>query len=241
MATLVLAAAGSAVGGAIGGAAFGLGGAVIGQAAGAVLGGVIDQKILGGGSAAVERGRAGNLRLQTAEEGAPIPRVYGRMRVSGQVIWSTRFRETVIEGDTGGKGGGGTRTRDYTYSLSFAVALAEGPIDRIGRVWADGKPMDLEGVTWRLHRGHAAQGADPAIEAAEEHAPAFRGVAYLVFEDLPVGPYGNRAPQISVEVFRQPRAPDQVETAEEDLELRSIVKAVAMSPGSGEFAYETEP
>ncbi|MEM1313151.1 MAG: glycoside hydrolase TIM-barrel-like domain-containing protein, partial [Pseudomonadota bacterium] len=124
---------------------------------------------------------------------------------------------------------------------SFAVALAEGPIERIGRVWADGKPMDLEGVSWRLHRGGRQQGPDPAIEAAEGEAPAFRGVAYIVFEDLPVGPFGNRVPQISVEVMRQPRIPDALDLQEEDLSLRSVVKAVAMSPGSGEFAYETEP
>ncbi|MEM1314034.1 MAG: host specificity protein, partial [Pseudomonadota bacterium] len=163
MATLVLAAAGTAVGGSVGGAILGIGGSVIGQAAGAVLGAAIDQRILGSGSAAVERGKAGTLRLQTAEEGAPIPRVYGRMRVTGQVIWSTRFREEVIEGEVGGKGTGGQTVRDYQYSVSFAVALAEGPIERIGRVWADGKPMDLEGVSWRLHRGGRQQGPDPAI------------------------------------------------------------------------------
>ncbi|MEM6742878.1 MAG: glycoside hydrolase TIM-barrel-like domain-containing protein, partial [Pseudomonadota bacterium] len=241
MATLVLAAAGTAVGGSFGGAILGVGGSVVGQAAGAVLGGAIDQRILGSGSAAVERGKAGTLRLQTAEEGAPIPRVYGRMRVTGQVIWSTRFREEIVEGEVGGKGGGAQRTRDYRYSISFAVALTEGPIDRIGRVWADGKPMDLEGVSWRLHKGAGGQGPDPAIEAVETEAPAFRGVAYIVFEDLPVGPYGNRVPQISVEVMRQPRMPDGLDLQEEDLSLRSVVRGVAMSPGSGEFAYETEP
>ena len=42
------------------------------------------------------------------------------------------------------------------------MALCEGPITGIGRIWADGKPMDLSGVTWRWYPGDEAQTADPA-------------------------------------------------------------------------------
>ena len=115
MATLVLAAAGTALGTAAGGSILGIGAAAIGQAGGAVLGAVIDQKILGGGSDAVSRGRASGLKVQAANEGAPIPRVYGRMRVAGQLIWSTRFREHVSES---GGGKGGPTARDYSYTIS---------------------------------------------------------------------------------------------------------------------------
>lgn len=235
MATLVLAAAGAAIGGSVGGAVAGIGAAALGQAVGAVAGGLIDQRILGGGSRAVERGRAGALRVQTSEEGAPLPRIYGRMRVAGQVIWSTRFRETV---DVRGGGKGQPKVRDYGYTLSFAVALAEGPIDRIGRVWADGRIISLDKLNWRLHAGDEDQAPDPLIAAVEGAAPAFRGTAYLVFEDLPVGEFGNRLPQISVEVFRQPRPPAGAVAAPS---LRAVVRGVAMSPGTGEFAYDTEP
>lgn len=36
-----------------------------------------------------------------------------------------------------------------TIAASFAVVLCIGPVTGIGRIWADGKPMDLSGVTWR--------------------------------------------------------------------------------------------
>ncbi|MFX9521792.1 hypothetical protein ABTO42_19705, partial [Acinetobacter baumannii] len=81
------------------------------------------------------------------------------------------------------------KTVDYAYSLSFAVALCEGAIDGIGRVWADGQPMDMAGVTMRLHRGTEDQTPDPLIEAVEGRAPAYRGTAYVVFEDLPLDAY----------------------------------------------------
>ena len=63
MATLVLGAAGAAFGAGFGGAVLGLSGAVLGRAAGATLGQMIDQTLLGGGSAAVEVGRLDRLRL----------------------------------------------------------------------------------------------------------------------------------------------------------------------------------
>lgn len=242
MATVLLSAAGSALGGSIGGSVLGMSAATIGQAAGAVAGSMIDQAILGAGSAPVEVGRARSLRIMSSTEGAPVPTVWGRMRVAGQVIWATRFLEHVRTSSRGGKAaGGGQRVREYSYTVSFAVGLGEGPIDRIGRVWADGKLMDLVGVNWRLYRGDEEQLPDPKMEAVEGagNVPAYRGLAYIVFEDLPVGAFGNRIPQINVEVFRSPAA--AVEGDETGRPLNELVRAVTLSPGSGEFALDPEP
>jgi Gene Transfer Agent (GTA)-like protein len=63
-------------------------------------------------------------------------------------------------------------------------------------------------------------------------APAYRGTAYVMFEELPLEQFGNRVPQLSFEVFRSLTDPDTVE---------SLVKAVTLTPGSGEFVYATEP
>jgi len=109
MATIVLSAAGLALGGSIGGTVLGLGAAAIGRAAGATLGGIIDQRLLGSGSDAVETGRIDRFRLTGASEGAPIANIYGRIRVAGQVIWSTNFLESKeTSGGGGGKGGPST-------------------------------------------------------------------------------------------------------------------------------------
>ena len=90
-----------------------------------------------------------SLRITSSTEGAVIPRLYGRMRIGGNIIWATDFREeTRTTSQGGGKGGGGGKvtTTEYLYFASFAVALSEGPITGIGRVWADGKTMDMTGV-----------------------------------------------------------------------------------------------
>lgn len=238
MATLVLSAAGAAVGGAVGGPL----GAMAGRALGAVGGGLIDQQVFGRGSQTVETGRVEAFRVQGGAEGAAVHRLFGRMRVAGQMIWSTDFLEHVDVSRQGGKGGGGVQTREYRYSVSFAVALCEGPITRIGRVWADGNEISLADHTYRLHKGDENQAPDPLIDAVEGGAPAFRGVAYLVFEDLQLGPFGNRIPQLNVEVHREPPAAnDYISTAEMSAPLSELVKGVALSPGAGEFVLDTVP
>ena len=116
MATLLLQAAGSAIGAALGGPI----GAVIGRTVGAVAGAVIDQRLFGGNGAANREGpRLTTLAGVTSSEGAAIPRVFGRTRVGGQMIWATRFEETVTverQGGSGGKGGWQKTGRNTTYN-----------------------------------------------------------------------------------------------------------------------------
>jgi hypothetical protein len=137
MATIVLSAAGAALGSSIGGSVLGLSASVLGRAAGATLGRVIDGKILGAGSPAVETGKIDRFRLTGASEGAPMAKLHGRTRLSGQVIWASKFQEDSTT-TGGGKGAPSQpRTTTYSYSVSLAIALGEGEITRVGRIWAE--------------------------------------------------------------------------------------------------------
>ncbi len=191
MATLILTAVGTAIGGPIGGAI----GAFLGQQA--------DSTIFGGGS--FEGTRLKELSVTTSSYGQPIPRHFGRMRVAGTIIWSTELLETSSK-QGGGKGRPSTKT--YSYSASFAVALSSTPIDRIGRIWADGDLLrgaggDLKvGGTMRTYNGAGNNLVDPLIAADKGMAaPAFRDCAYIVFEDLQLGEFGNRIPALTFEIF----------------------------------------
>ncbi len=175
--------------------------------------------------------RQADLQIQTSTEGSPIPIVYGRMRLAGQLIWAARFKETSVTRSSGGGKGGGPKTTEYSYSVSFAVGLCEGEIGGLGRIWADGSLLSLQDVTWRLHKGTEDQQPDPLIQAIEgqSNAPAYRGLAYVVFEDLPLEAFGNRIPNLSFEVIapslRDPGAVEQ------------LINGVCLIPSSGEFAY----
>ena len=178
------------------------------------------------------RGRGStDLRVMASTEGAPIPRLWGRMRVAGQVIWATDFEEKH-DRHAGGKGGGGggAKVRTYSYFANFAVALCEGEIDRIGRVWADGKPFDISGVTARLYtrqrdagarqpdRGEAGGG-----QCAGLSRPRLCGVRAAAAGAL-------RQPAAAAFLRGDPRrrrAP------------RRMLRAVSIIPGSTEFGYDT--
>lgn len=240
MATILLSAAGAAVGGSIGGTFAGLSTAVIGRAVGATLGRVIDQRLLGQGSDAVEHGRVDRFRLANAGEGAAIGQVYGRMRVAGQVIWASDFKERVSVSGGGGKGAPPRpKTREYSYSVSLAVALCEGEIAGVGRIWADGQEIAANDIAMRVYRGTRDQLADPTMEAVEGagQVPAYRGTAYVVIEDLDLSAFGNRVPQLSFEVLR----PEQASAPDAGIDPSLGLRGVALVPGSGEYALATSP
>lgn len=191
MATLILTAVGSAIGGPIGGSI----GALIGQQA--------DAMIFGGGTRQGPRLR--ELTVSTSSYGQPLARHFGRMRVPGTIIWSTDLIESKRK-QKGRKGQPSTTT--FSYSASFAVALSSTPVARLGRIWADGNllrgAMDDLKVAGKLrfYRGFGDDPVDPLIAADKgNNAPAFRDCAYVVFEGLELGDFGNRIPALSFEIF----------------------------------------
>ena len=191
MATLVLGTLGTLIGGPVGGMI------------GALAGRQIDGALIGGGRR--EGPRLKDLAISTSSYGQPIPRVFGRARVAGSIIWATDLVERQSRSG-GGKGKPSVTT--FSYTTSFAVAVSSRPIAAIGRVWADGQLLrgsagDLKmGGTMRVHGGHSDQSVDPLIASAMgPHCPAFRGCAYVVFEDLQLADFGNRIPALSFEVI----------------------------------------
>ncbi len=208
MATLILGTVGRLVGGPVGGLI------------GTVLGGTLDRGLFGGGTTR-EGPRLANLAVQSAAYGEPLPRVYGRMRVAGNLVWTAGIKETQ-QHSGGGKGGPATNT--YSYSASFAVIVAGRPIVRVERIWADGKLLRTSDgtlnfpATIRTYPGDEGQPVDALIASAEGvgAAPAYRGRAYVVFEDLPLADYGNRIPNLTFEVVADP-GPVAVDAVAADL------------------------
>jgi hypothetical protein len=220
----------------------GLSTAVIGRAVGATLGRVIDQNLMGQGSEVVETGKVERFRLSSVGEGEPLTLIYGRTRVAGQVIWASDFSETVTV--TGGGGGGSGKggpapapqqeARSYNYFVSLALALSEGEVSRIGRIWANGEEIAISDLNLRFYPGASDQLPDPLIEAIEGQGtvPAYRGTAYVVIEDLDLGPFGNRVPQFSFEISR----PEQANDPNAEFVPNQNVEAVALIPGTGEYS-----
>jgi hypothetical protein len=219
MATLALSLAGQVVGGAIGGPI----GATIGRALGALAGSAIDATLFS------ERGAAPSpavdIRLQGSTQGAPIPRLYGWSRVTGNIIWATELEAVSSEG--AGAKGTAPAENETEILASFAIGLCAGQVQRLGRIWADGELLSSEGLTLRFYPGSETQLVDSLIEAKQgADAPAYRGLCYIVFERLPLGRFGNRIPNLSVELCRVAG------------ELEPAIRAVTVIPGATEFGYD---
>ncbi len=139
---------------------------------------------------------------------------------------------TRSDTDAGGKGGApatSTTTTTYSYFANFAVGLCEGP-DRPRRAHLGRRQAarSHRHHVPRLYRQRRRRTPDPLIVAKEgaDNAPAYRGLAYVVFERLPLENFGNRIPQLSFEVMRPVGR------------LETMVRAVTLIPGTTEFGYE---
>ncbi len=235
MASMLLSTAASSVAAANPLAAIGL------QLAASTLGNAVDNAIFGGPKDTHREGaRLKDLAVQTSTYGEMIPIVYGSARLAGNIIWSRPIKEiaTTTTSTQGGKGGGGpsSSSTEFSYFISLAIAVCEGEIDEVLRIWADADLLDLSEGTYRIYKGGEDQLPDPLIESYEGvgSTPAYRGMAYIVVEDFPLGAYGNRIPNFTAEVKRKILWPDV-----DGQSVENMVKDMIMIPGSGEFVYDT--
>jgi hypothetical protein len=185
--------------------------------------------ILAGGLADPPKGpttvgpRLSDLTIQTSTYGAVIPRVYGTDAFSGNVFWleGNAIKETMVKKKSGGKGGGSKSTsKTWVNTATFAVGLCQGPIAGIRRIWIKGElfydagssdpstiaASNLAAEGFQVYLGTDTQAPDPRIQAdvGAANCPAWRGLAYIVFYDLPLAKYGDAlmGAQVKVEVVR---------------------------------------
>lgn len=176
------------------------------------------------------------LHLESGAVGRPIPIVFGRARVKGQLIWARHLQETeqIISLAKVRDKSERRKQVGYVYHADFALALCEGEIECIERIWANDLLLDISKYKYTLYKGSQDQMADPSIrEAEKEFTCAFRGIAYIVFEKFPLAEFNNKLPSLSFEIVRT-LDPLQGHNAQED------VKSVVIIPGSGEFVYDTK-
>ncbi|ARK07423.1 hypothetical protein LAV_00023 [Sphingobium phage Lacusarx] len=211
MGQMVMTIAGAAIGSIIPG---------VGTAVGAMVGGALGGMLFG---PTIKGPRLTDLTVTASTYGNEIPHLYGTMRMSGNVIWSAGIKEHKKKKKAGK---GGPKQTTYTYTCSFAVAFCRGPVQKVLRIWADSKMVEIKGlpgglsfgslltafvqnksgskggVKVRFYSGSEEQLPDSVIEQTlgAGNVPAYRGLCYLVFENLPLEDYGNRIPSITAEL-----------------------------------------
>ena len=244
-----------------------------------------------------------DLSAPKSSYGQMIPKIIGNCLVGGNVIWAQPKREVKRKA---GKGTGNKGATTYAYFGDFAVAICQGPIIGISRIWLNEKIVydytynptaiyptqnnpppnpnngdkytvgtkptglwsghEFEVAEWqsgrwyfypagstsraasnrfaryiRIYNGTDSQQPDPLIQAREGvgRTPAFRGLAYIVFEGLPLSDepgslfdFGGNFPRVKVEVVTKgSRHPIDGYFVREETELKEAVKILAMEGG----------
>lgn len=127
-----------------------------------------------------------SLQVQQSSQGLTLPVVYGRARVAGNLVWYSDF--TTYEHKTttrqGGKGGGGVKQEDvkYTYEAAVMMALCEGEIKGVTRIWRDKEKFSSPAsLRLTLYKGGEEQPVWPHLQQAKHAAQAisYSGTAYL--------------------------------------------------------------
>jgi hypothetical protein len=184
--------------------------------------------------------RLAELTLQTATYGKVIPIVYGTVKLAGNIIWASEVQEHRQDHyQRNGKFGGRSLVaRQFNYSISLAIAISEGEINEILRVWADDQLIDPRKFNYRFYSGNETQAPDPVIESIQGFGktPAFRGLCYVMIENLPLSDFSNHVPNFLFEVKRRLK----VCRNDGELPLEERIKSMVMIPGSGEFVYDTQ-
>jgi possible phage associated protein len=127
-----------------------------------------------------------SLQVQQSSQGLTLPVVYGRARVAGNLVWYGDF--TTYEHKTttrqGGKGGGGVKQEDvkYTYEAAVMMALCEGEIKGVTRIWRDKEKFSSPAsLRLTLYKGGEEQPVWPHLQQVKHAAQAisYSGTAYL--------------------------------------------------------------
>ncbi|EOA62192.1 glycoside hydrolase/phage tail family protein [Anaplasma phagocytophilum] len=174
-----------------------------------------------------------NLKILSSTYGRTIPKIYGTTRVVGNIIWAKPIQYSQHQQVLHNSSQSSTKSKTTTsYNATLAIAICQGPIHEISKIWANEKPLNLATITYRLYKGTETQDPDPLILNTEDNAPAYRGIAYIVIENLPLQNYNNSIPSIVFEVTAYPEEFLQNHVSKQILAIHTV--------GPGEFTYDTK-
>jgi hypothetical protein len=85
--------------------------------------------------------RLNHIAVQTSTYGVPLAIGWGTHRRSANLVWYGDFVSKSQKTSQGGKGGGSSSSTTYNYSAAVMMALGEGPITAIRKVYKDSQVL----------------------------------------------------------------------------------------------------
>lgn len=140
--------------------------------------------LFGGKGTTTRADKLGDFQINSASYGEVVPDILGTTRVSGNVIyWDDFTAHEHKQTQRAGKGGGSKHTNiTYTYTVAAAIALCEGPIQSVGKVWVDKEVFDYPNPNIQLTLFNGSLGQSPwpyVVGKHPEKALPYSGLAYM--------------------------------------------------------------
>lgn len=140
--------------------------------------------LFGGKGTTTRTDKLGDFQINSASYGEVVPDILGTTRVSGNVIyWDDFTAHEHKQTQRAGKGGGSKHTNiTYTYTVAAAIALCEGPIQSVGKVWVDKEVFDYPNPNIQLTLFNGPLGQSPwpyVVGKHPEKALPYSGLAYM--------------------------------------------------------------
>lgn len=200
--------------------------------------------------ASQEGPRLSDLSVQSSTRGRPLPRIWGSMRVSGNLIAGKKYEVSSEQGGGKNMKSSGNTQLLYEYFADFAITLCDNEIGGVRRIWLNNKLFwDADDPNVAASRVDAyftvytgtQTTVDPVLYAIwGAECPVYKGISYIVFNRLPLLNYANSIPSVSCEIVNQARTWDAVV----HLSQRGGMDAApAQNPNNGEIwfpSYERE-
>lgn len=140
--------------------------------------------LFGGHNTTIRENKISSFTVSTAEYGSTVPEILGTTRISPNVIYYDDF--TAHEHRSSQKSGKGGRSRTttitYTYTVAVILALCEGQISGIGKMWKDKSLYQYPNGDIGLTLFDGKEDQHPWAYTAGKHpdkALAYSGLAYM--------------------------------------------------------------
>lgn len=135
-------------------------------------------------------------RVTQAKEGSVVPLVYGRVRVTGNIMWYGDLRTEEVEAPGGGKGGAPSGAAGYKYFISCWQGICLGKVSFI-KTYINNNEEEIEAdnILWN-------DGTQSTKPTNLQYASALPGVAHVYLDGWYIGDNVRTAPTIHYVVER---------------------------------------
>ena len=126
------------------------------------------------------------LQIQTSASVLPIPIVWGRTKIAGNIIWYQNFQTHSSGGGKGGLFGGGSS--QTTYSADLITGLCEGQITGVGNIWQDNTTTNPVALGLTVYNGSTPQTTWGYLTSSyPSQAIAYQGTAFVCAASFNLG------------------------------------------------------